>query len=174
MDVKPQKNKTMHNLHFVVTKAENPQDACDNVETLISGFGNENNWYTVCGCVSEKNKVYNCGDGRFSPKDTGYTTIARIKRIVNSWMRNSFNGETARKKITNAKKKINLSTWSSSELYSLQCFAKHLCEILPYKDKKFDVLKDSFYSWHFDECGVTQDTDDNEGQIYVVFVDMHS
>jgi hypothetical protein len=44
----------MHNLHFVITTADSPEDACNNVETLISDFGNENNWRTVCGCVSEK------------------------------------------------------------------------------------------------------------------------
>lgn len=165
----------MHNLSFVVTRAESPQDACDNVETLISDFGSEDNWHTICGCVSEKNKVFiNDSSGRYSPQDTGYTTIAKINNAVRKWIKNSFYGDAAKKKLANAKKKIDLSTWNSSELYSLQCLAKHLYEALPYKDRKFDVLKDSFYSWHFDECGVTQDESENEGQIYVVFVDMHS
>lgn len=165
----------MHNLHFVVTRAESPQDACDNVETLISDFGSEDNWHTICGCVSEKNKVYDCGDGRFSPQHTGFTTIAKIKRAVEKWIKQPpYYGDAAKKKFAKAKKRIDLSTWSSSELFSLQYLAKHMYEALPYKDKKFDISKDSFYSWHFDECGVTQDTDDNEGQIYVVFVDMHS
>jgi len=164
----------MHNLHFVVTRAENTQDACDNVETMISGFGSEDNWYSVCGCVSEKNKVYNSGEGRYSPKDTGYTTIAKIKRAVNKWMKNPHYGETARKKLAKTIKRVDLSTWDSSELFSLQSLAKSLYEALPYKDKKFDIFSDSFYSWHFDECGVTQDEKENEGTLYVVFVDMHS
>lgn len=165
----------MHNLHFVVTRAESPQEACDNVETMISDFGGEDNWRTICGCVSEKNKVFiNDSSGRYSPTSTGYTTIAKINRAVNRWLKNNIYGERAKRKLANAKKKIDISTWDSQLLFSLQSLAKHLYEALPYKDRKFDVLKDSFYSWHFDECGVTQDEDESEGQLYVVFLDMHS
>ena len=164
----------MHNLHFITTKAKSPQEACDNVKIMISDFGNENNWRTICGCVSEKNKVYNCNDGRYSPKDTGYTTIAKINRVINKWIKHPYYGDKAKKKLAKAKKKINLSTWDSSLLFSLERLAKHLYEALPYKDKKFNVLKDCFYSWQLDECGVTQDENENEGRLYVVFVDIHS
>lgn len=101
----------MHNLHFVVTRAESPQDACDNVETFISDFGNDNNYRTICGCVSEKNKVFiNDSSGRYSPRDTGYTTIAKINRAIKEWTKETIYGETAKKKIENAKEKIDLST----------------------------------------------------------------
>lgn len=170
----------MHNLHFVITRAESPQEACDNVGTMTSDFGNENNWRTICGCVSEKNKVFiNDSSGSYTPKDIGYTTIAKINRVINKWIKSPYYGDAAaaaaaKKKLSRARKKIDLSTWNSSELFSLERLAKHLYEALPYKESKFDVLKDSFFSWQFDECGVTQDENENEGQLYVVFVDMHS
>jgi len=72
----------MHNLSFVVTRAESPQDACDNVETLISDFGSEDNWHTICGCVSEKNKVFiNDSSGRYSPKTLAIQPLRKLTML---------------------------------------------------------------------------------------------
>lgn len=162
-----------HNLHFAVIRAESPKDACNTVENEIMEFGNENNWRTICGCVSEKNKVFvNDKDGRYSPE--GYT-IAKINRTVMGWMKSSYFGHTAKNKLSRSKKKIDLSTWDAQALFSLEKLAKDLYQTLPYRNgKKFNVLEDEYYAYQYDECGVTQIETGDEGQIFIVFVDMHS
>lgn len=173
----------MHNLHFVVVKAETGEEACDIVETQISNWGNENNWRTMCGAVSENDEVYNANDGRYPP--TKYSnTIAKINKNVNRWLKSCYYGETAKELLAKGKK---VERFAQHELWSLMKYAEYLHELKCFKLTKtvqkkngkkvsssFDVLSDEFYSWKFDECGVTQIENENEGKIWVVFVDMHS
>lgn len=173
----------MHNLHFVVVNAETAKQACDTAESHIDGFGTEDNWKTICGCVSEENEVLDLqgmfGGGRWKPSETGYTTIAKINKIVKGWIKANTYSELAEKKLANAKGKINLKRWNTSELYSLKALAEQISQqkYLGKSFSKFNVLEDEFFSGSYDECGVThcQDDNDTEGyKKYVVFVDMHS
>jgi len=165
----------MHNLHFLVLKADSPQDACAEAEDYIMDFGNENNWRTVCGCVSKRNQVFiNDADGRYSPEQTGYTTIAKINRAVRRWINGDGGfGLTAKTKIAKAKKKIDLSKWNTNELFSLERYAKHLYQKAQLGGKKFNVLEDCFYPNEYTECGVTQIEGGEGKRMYVVFIDMH-
>jgi len=165
----------MHNLHFILVKANSGEEACKKAENEIMDFGNENNWRTMCGAVSEDNEIYNAEDGRYEPKDTDYQTIEAINECVSQWIKDSFYGKTAKLKFE--KDETNLSEWNEIELWSLSKWAKHLSEAHSYKDKEFDILKgDTFYTCQFDECGVTDFTyDTNDGdKTWVVFCDMHS
>jgi hypothetical protein len=128
------------------------------------------------GAFQKKNEVYNASDGRYEPKNTEYTTIAKINKCVRGWMKECFYGDTAKKKLAEAKGKINLNKWTSSELFSLKSLATHLDQTIAFRKKKFNVLENEFFAWSFDEYGVTQDnnSNDDEGQKYVVFIDMHS
>jgi hypothetical protein len=165
----------MHNLHFVKVKANSGEEACQEVENLLMDFGNENNWRTFCGAVSEDNEVYNAGDGRYQPKDTDYITIEKINECVNDWIKSTFYGETARLKFE--KGETNLSEWHSHELWSLSKLAEHLSEAHSFKEKPFDCMKDDcFFSYKYDECGFTDCTwSANDGdKVWFVFVDMHS
>ena len=173
----------MHNLHFVVVKAETGQEACNIVETEIMDWGNENNWRTMCGAVSENDEVYTANEGRYEPdKDTN--TIAKINKTVRRWLKGSNYGETAKRLLDKGKK---VERFTSHEAWSLMKYAEHLYELKSIKQTKayqkkagnkvspsFDVLSDEFYSWKFDECGVTQIESGYEGKVWVVFVDMHS
>ena len=165
----------MHNLHFILVKAISGEEACKQAENEITDFGNENNWRTMCGAVSEDNEIFNSGDGRYEPKDTDYQTIEAINECVSKWIKSSFFGETAKLKFD--KGETNLSEWNAIELWSLSKWAKHLSEAHSYKDREFDILKgDTFYTCQFDECGATDftyDTDDDD-KTWVVFCDMHS
>ncbi len=53
----------MHNLHLVVVNAENAKDAMHNAEMAIFEWGNENNWRTMCGAVSENDEMVATGNG---------------------------------------------------------------------------------------------------------------
>lgn len=177
----------MHNLHLVVVKADSAEDACSIVETELESFGNENNWRTICGAVSEKDEVFSKeGDfrGRYTPSDCETLTIEAINKMVKEWMKGNYYGDTAKKKL--AKGKLDFSKWNSGDLWSLEQYAKHLYQVAKIKESKkhnkkagkkvskdFDVLNDSFYAYEYTECGVTHI--DYEGEkTYVVFVDMHS
>jgi hypothetical protein len=165
----------MHNLHFILVKANSGEEACKKAENEIMDFGNENNWRTMCGAVSEDNEIYNAEDGRYRP-ETDYTTIEKINECVSQWTKDSFYGETAKLKFD--KGETNLDEWNAIELWSLSKWAKHLSEAHSYKDREFDILKgDTFYTCQFDECGVTDftyDTNDDGDKTWVVFCDMHS
>jgi hypothetical protein len=172
----------MHNLHFVVVRAENGEDACSEADNFLMDWGNENNWRTMCGAVSEDNEVYKASDGRYEP-DENTNTIAKINKIIKGWLKTDIYSETAKKLLAKGKK---VEKFNRQELYSLQKYAKFLYEIKTIKDTKayrkkngdkvsnqFNVLEDDFYAFSYDECGVTQ-TDSGDGKLWVVFVDMHS
>lgn len=162
-----------HNLHLVVVKADSPEDACDSVETYIMDYGNENNWITICGCVSEFNEVYDTEDGRFRPdkKDT----IAKLNKLVKGWLKPNLYCQAALTKLAKAKGKINLSRWSSNQLWSLQQLAKHEYKIKFLKNKKVNILDSDFnlYPYEYCENGVTQTNEEGGDTTYVVYVDMH-
>ena len=164
----------MHNLHYVRIKANSGEEACQRAESALMDFGNENNWRTMCGAVSQDNEVYNSGDGRYSPAETDYTTIEGINECVSKWIEGSFYGETARLKYE--KGETNILEWNPIELWSLSKWAEHLSEAHKFKDKSFNVLEDSFFSYKYDECGVSDCAwaGEDEGKIWIVFCDMHS
>jgi len=163
----------MHNLHYVRVKANSGEEACQFAESALMDFGNENNWRTMCGAVSQDNEVYNAGDGRYIPMNTNASVIEAINDQVNGWIKDSFLGKIAEDKF--AKGETNLSEWESHELYSLSKWANHLAEANSYKDKSFNVLEDSFFAYQYDELGVSDCTWEGEGdKIWIVFVDMHS
>ena len=164
----------MHNLHLVVVKADNAKDACNLVEDYISDFGNENNWRTICGCVSKSNKVYNTSDGRFEPSTEGLTTIAKINKYANGLLKGTIYAHSATEKIKQCNGKINLKEWTSNELFSLERLAQHEYQCINFRDKKINVLKDEFYAYSYDECGITQMGDSEGRGTFVVFIDMHS
>ena len=74
----------MHNLHYLVTRAENPEEACSQVESEIYEWGTENNWRTICGCISEDNVIHSTGQGRWKPTETD--TLEKINLQVTKWM----------------------------------------------------------------------------------------
>ena len=164
----------MHNLHYVRVIANSGEEACQKAESALMDYGTENNWRTMCGAVSEDNVVYNNIDGRYIPIATDASTIEAINDQVNGWLKGSFFGETARLKYE--KGETNILEWNDIELWSLSKWSEHMSEAYKFKEKSFNVLEDNFYSYKYDECGVSDCTwsGDGEGKIWIVFVDMHS
>lgn len=164
----------MHNLHLVRVKAESGQEACEGVESTIIDFGNENNWRCISGAVSEDNEVYDAGEGRYRPAENELTTIKLINEAVNRWIGSCFYGSVAKEKLNN--NEFNLDEWNAHELWSLSKLAEHLSEAAEYRGKQFNVLENTFFSYKYDECGVTDlEWSVGDGDKYwIVFVDMHS
>lgn len=164
----------MHNLHLVRVKANSGEEACNRVETAIMDFGNENNWRTICGAVSEDNEVYDSGDGRYRPAENDLTNIDLLNQMANRWIGDCWYGNTAKEKLN--KNEFDLDEWNPTELWSLSKYAEHLSEAHSYKNKAFNVLEDVFFSYKYDECGVTDlEWSVGDGDKYwIVLVDMHS
>ncbi len=162
----------MHNLHLVVIKAENAKDACSTVENELLEWGNENNWRTICGCVSKDNKVYHCEDSGRYPPDKDSNTIAKINKMVQEWINaEDFCSQQAIEKL---KVEADITKWAPTELWSLQKYAEKLAQDYGLKGKKFNIWKDTYYEYKYDECGVTNMDYTDKGKEFVVFVDMHS
>jgi len=64
----------MHNLHYIVIRADSGKEACDAVENEIVEWGSEDNWGQICGALSEKNIIYNTGV-KLSVLISGYNSL---------------------------------------------------------------------------------------------------
>jgi hypothetical protein len=168
----------MHNLHYVRITSTNPEDACSEVESQISDWGTENNWRTIGGCVSQDDEVYviprtgTWGNSRWAPEEN--TTIDDINKQVREWL---VPDEYYKKAFDACVEGTveNPFDWYGAKrhcekMYQIESFKKHN------PDREFDVLRDHFYDWEFNENGVTGIDDHELGEdekIYIVYVDMH-
>jgi len=173
----------MHNLHLIRVTANDGKEACDIVGSHIEDWGNENNWRTMCGAVSQDNEVYKAYDGRYEP-DANMDTIAKINKMVEGWMKPDWYSDSARKALKRGKP---IEKFNQAELYSLKFYTEQLGAIVSWKEGKkyrrkkgekvakgFDVLNEIFREYDYSEFGVTDIDNGDEGKIWIVFVDMHS
>ena len=162
----------MHNLHIIRIPAADAGDACTSVETLINDWGNENNWRTICGAISQDNELYIHDDsGRYPPEDDS-NTIEKIQKL--------FQTEIDTPHIyADILKTITPDSLDTMDWYKLQEYAKHMYEVTTHRGDKaapFDIFKDTLYEWQYDTFGLTDSgyTQNEDEKIYFVFVDMHS
>ena len=162
----------MHNLHFIVVQAENPKDAVSEAENMISDWGNENNWRCFGGCVSEDNEVYVYdAHSRWTPEPNH--TIEMINKQVEDWL------EPNQYSKGQFDKCVSGDIESPFDWYGAKKYCEHMFQRSSHGKDTFDVLRDDFFDWHFNECGVTQmytsqlEDDNPTNKKYVVFVDMH-
>ena len=168
-----------HNLHFIRVTATSGEEACDIAESFISDWGTDNNWRAMCGAVSQDNEVFDNNDayggGRFKPSEFECTSIEHINEIVNKWMQETLYGNTAKELIESGK---SIYDFNTHELWSLKKYAEHLYNVRSFKgddnDKKFDALTDYYAPYEYDECGVTDAENGDEGKTWIVFCDMYS
>jgi hypothetical protein len=161
-----------HNLHFVAVKADSPEDACNEVENQILDWGTENNWRTICGCVSEKDEIYiNDNNGRWQPDAPDFNSIKKINERVTEWIKTPSYYSTPAKEML--AKEPDLTKWPKHELWSLMDYTKYLYEICGIDKENVDVFEIEFYHYDFGENGVTNIGGDGETR-YIVFVDMHT
>lgn len=166
----------MHNLHLVVLNAKSPKAACEFVDGYIQDFGDENNWRTICGCVSDKDKVYIYPDpmpGRYPP-DKESDTIAKINAMVENWIIPQVTeGDLIDQLLKGEKCFGDIRTWN--DWWQVKDYAEHMSDAIDYLGKKFNILAgDSFRSDQYADIGVTQIEQEEGKSKYVVFVDMHS
>lgn len=168
----------MHNLHIGLVYAETGEEACNSVESSIETWGDENNWRTICGAVSEDGN-YETEDGRYPPNVCD--TLDKINEMVRkNWMASSFFGQNGKSHIEKfvKEKKLNAHEW-----WEVIQYAKHMESVASVEeqgDGDFDIRKKhEFMTWKLSECGVTNlgawaDECPEGEKLWAVFIDMHS
>ena len=177
----------MHILHYIVVRATDGEEACSKAESLIDDYGDGDNWRTMCGAVSQHNEVYLANDGRYEPNEDS-NTIEKISAMVQGWIGQIYYGQTAKTALAEGRKIEDLNSY---ELWSLSEYAKEMATLRGYQERKaemvksgeasdgFDVLKETYNPEEYDANGVTNlieegETEENDGIMWVVFLDMHT
>ena len=161
----------MHNLHLITVMADSPKAACINTENEIVEWGNENNWRTICGCISEDDEIYihDKEYGRFAPAKN--MKISDVEKLIKGWT-GSF-GYDPREVLV--KFLIDQQTLSSQDWWLLREYCDFKQHQIDFNREKFNIWETEYRSWQLDENGVTNMRRCNEGEKkYVVFLDMHS
>lgn len=173
----------MHNRHFIIVQADSGKDAVGTALTYIEDWGTENNWREAVGAISNKGRKY--GDHNYTLKkinrifeemvqkaDTGFGTTdedyQHLADVMKRLVEGGFTG-AAIKDIDNL------------DIWRVKNFMKHIYAVSNVFDNRqinketidrpFDVFKDVYMPYEYDEGGVThQDENGN----WCVIIDMHS
>ena len=159
----------MHNLHFVRTIAINPEEAIEQVEMHTEGWGNENNWRTVFGCVNKKGKI------TIVDEEAGWKglTYKHMKKMLEKAYSTPYPMEQeAFDRVLKGKLPEDFE-WYAIEKYA-KWQVKRFCTDLEKSSSKFDIWKHEFGEWELDTVGLTDLNIDGDGKDYIAFVDMHS
>jgi hypothetical protein len=162
----------MHNLHYLTIKADSPREACDIVENIIVEWGNENNWRSICGCISEDNEIYIHDEAdSFAPGKT--ETLSDVTKRIKSWVDNFQYDSVIKEKLV--KFQIEEEALTANDWWLLQQYCKFKEEQVKFKQHTFALWQSEYRSWELDECGLTNLMEHNDAEKrYVVFLNMHS
>lgn len=170
----------MHNLHLVITHAEDAESACSDVENFILDFGNDNNWRTIEGCISEDNEKYVIEEGFID----SYNSIDDINIAVTKWVKYYLNnGEKGFENIKKYESFNDLIRSSIKDVWHLSKNFESLFQVLEFINNNnikdtvdIKTLTSGLYEYQYDEVGITltnfHKTD--KSKMFIVFVNMHS
>jgi hypothetical protein len=187
----------MHNLHFILIKADSAADAASEAENLILDWGNENNWRCVGGVASEdgSDDIDNHDDGRWPlsfldeeegiPREGTYFSraVAYLHTLITEPVTLTCEPfsthpdlRSALGQLSDQLRAFNPEHGNSSDLWVIGRNLKHLSEIVhSRKAVKHGEDIPQFYEGQFDHFGLTDLTSQSEGaRRYLVFLDMHS
>jgi len=178
----------MHNLHIIRVKADSPEKACSTAQFFIEDFGNENNWRTIGGCISENDEVYEVEVGfgsRWKPSYTDdkgnkpYGSIRALNKTIFEVIksnRDNYYGKELIDDIDSGKVRLSDVT-DRHKLYQLGVFIENQ-KALSYLGEGFDietfnVLEHEYKEGLYTEFGVTECYEESGDKTYIVLVDMH-
>ena len=176
----------MHNLHFLLIKADSAADAASEVESLILDWGNENNWRSIGGVASEdgSDDIENHDDGRWGlsfldveegiPRDGTYfrRAVAYLHHRIAAPLGVLFPTIEHFAIELRAFDPEGPEPWRLGEIgRELVRLSGHLCSRPASEDETPE-----FHEWQFDEFGLTDLTYQfpDGARRYLVFLDMHS
>jgi hypothetical protein len=187
----------MHNLHFLLIKADSATDAAFEAENLILDWGDENNWRRVGGIASEdgSDDVENESDGRWGlsfldaeegiPREGTYFSraVAYLHReiaepVTFAWAPYSTHRHTqsAIRELADMLAAFDPERGNTNDLWGIGRNLKHLSELIDSRRAREQGEGiPQFYDWQFDQFGLTDMTEQSDGaRRYLVFLDMHS
>ncbi len=181
----------MWTLHFVVVRDLSPESACRQVQSLTEGFGDEDNYYDILGCISEQNQVYKNPDVLDPSAPLGYESLANINQHMLQFI-NDAPGEVDFERVADffrasaEERRVLLQQWhdaGQSAHFSwrrARGYCAHQAEVcLLANPGAFNVLEDTFNEYIYDQPGVTdfsniRRTIAPEEQRYVVLRSTHN
>jgi hypothetical protein len=177
----------MHNLHFILIKADSANEAASEAENGMLDWGDENNWRRLGGVASEdgSDDIENHDNGLWGlsyldkqdgvPKDGTYFSraVAYLLRRITEPVTDL---RSALSELGDRLREFDPDHGDSYDLWAIGRDLKHLSELMDSrKGLKHGTEIPEFYEWQFDHFGLTDMTEDSEGaRRYLVFLDMHS
>jgi hypothetical protein len=187
----------MHNLHFILIKADEATHAAFEAENLILNWGDENNWRRVGGIASEdgSDDIENESDGRWGlsflddadgvPREGTYFSraVAFLDREITKPVTVLGPPYSAHPNLRSAidalggmLRAFDIENGDTHDLWRIGRDLKHLSELIDSRRARAqgDAIP-QFYDWQFDYFGLTDMTGQSEGaRRYLVFLDMYS
>ncbi len=187
----------MHNLHFILIKADSAASAAAEAENPMLDWGDDNNWRCEGGIASEdgSDDIENHADGRWPlsfldaeegvPKEGTYFSraVAYLLREITETVTLPSAPFSTHPDLRSAIAELGdlLRTFdpehdNSNDLWAIGHNLKHLSELMDSRNaaKQGEEIP-QFYDWQFDHFGLTDMTEQSEGaRRYLVFLDMHS
>jgi len=178
----------MHNLHIVVARAASSEEAMEEVEGYIEGWGDENNWRSIAGAVGEDGTWYSGdGDSRYSGPCTleelnkelmdavQLNPDERVKRALTMLAAGDYDGVVEGHPVDVGALTCRLREFVDQlhAVYSAGMLGKGATRD---RSGPLSIFDFSFRPWEYDGFGVTHigDTAEADGMRYAVLVDMHS
>ena len=160
----------MHNLHYVLTKADDAEDAGSQVEMAIEDFGNENNWRSIGGVISldGTEEIHNLGDARWTLDDLneneGNTPLEKAYSEL------GIVANSAKKKQQELAEQVKNLGSDEGSLWTLKRDIIALIEAHTFGKAQ------TMNEYAYDEFGITdmRYNDEDTRKEYLVMVDMHS
>ena len=187
----------MHNLHFILIKADRAAEAASEAENLMLHWGDDNNWQRVGGIASEdgSDDVENKDDARWSlsflnaqegvPREG--TCFSRAVVYLNREITEPLalpcapysthlDLRSAIEQLGDMLRAFDPEHGNSNDLLAIGRNLKHLTELIDGRNAvKHGEEIPQFYDWQFNHFGLTDMTEHSEGaRRYLVFLDMHS
>lgn len=168
-------------VHFLRVAASSPEEAYRIADRHVEGFGSEDNYYKFGGSVCEDGTIhYEDEDAAFKPEE-GDTFESLGEKVLNEFIDGGTDVEGPRVLRDCADGSTDIILWSRAMCYCHQKYQTLLWAV-DSNVEVFDMRKDEFKAWEFDEYGVTGlidpdeiDTLEERGlKMYIVYLSMHS
>lgn len=177
----------MHNLHFILIKADSATDAATEAENAILDWGNDNNWHCIGGIAAEdgSDDIENHADGSWGlsfleeekaiPREGTYFSraVAFLIAEITEPLTDLF---AKLRELSDRLRAFDPQIASGFELWRISRDVQDLSDLVisrKARERGNDIPE--LREWQFDQFGLTDLTGGSDGaRRYLVFLDMHS
>ena len=177
----------MHNLHFILIKADSAKEAASDAENLIVDWGTENNWRSIGGVAAEdgSDDIENHDSGAWGlssldedkdvPREGTYFSRA-VTYLHNEIKEPLADLPSTLLELSSRLRSFDPQAVGGFELWRIGRDLKSLSELMDsHAAHTCGAEISQLREWQFDEFGLTDLTSQSAGaRRYLVFIDMHS